>query len=315
MAYQKYQAFRFSDDSLSMIAKMRDIIKGFVEQGFVLTVRQVYYQLVAHDAFPDERRWRWAGSKWVRDPQGTKNAEPNYKWMANLANEARLAGLIDWDAIEDRTRSFIRRQRWKSGKEILTNAGAGFHMDMWTNQEWRAFVIIEKEALVGVLANVCQQYDVPILAARGYPSGTVLREFAVQDIIPHMDAQRILIIHLGDHDPSGLDMTRDLESRIQMFAEDGGDVELKRIALNMRQIEERKPPPNPAKTTDSRFADYKRRWGEESWELDALPPSYLVELVEGEILNHVDGAAWKIRRKKVESIRRKLKKVAKEFKE
>jgi len=292
MACQRYQTFRFTEESLQMIATMRGIIEDFVKQGFVLTVRQLYYQLVARDLIP--------------------NTEKSYKRVTSLANDARLAGYIDWDAIEDRTRAFVRRTRWESGKQILENAARGFHMDMWENQENRPFVIIEKEALVGVLENICHQNDVPLLAARGYPSGTVLREFAVQDILPY-NFQRVVVIHLGDHDPSGLDMTRDLRDRISMFAETE-EVELVRVALNMDQINERKPPPNPAKTTDSRFADYQRMYGEESWELDALPPSYLVELVQEKIDAYRDAKAWNKRVKFVNGIRAKLNKVAKEFK-
>lgn len=292
MACQQYQSFRFTDESLGMIKTMREIVADFMGQGFVLTVRQLYYQLVARDLIP--------------------NTERSYKRITSLANDARLAGLIDWDAIEDRTRAFIRRTRWDSGAHILDNAARGFHMDMWINQAQRVYVIIEKEALVGVLQAVCSKYDVPLLAARGYPSGTVLREFAQEDILPFSNDQDSVIVHLGDHDPSGLDMTRDLRERIAMFAE-GERIELKRIALNMTQIEEREPPPNPAKTTDSRFAEYRERFGEESWELDALPPSYLVELVEAAIQERIDADAWKARDAEVNKVRRKLIKLSKTF--
>jgi hypothetical protein len=280
-----------------MIDTMRAIIVDFMGQGFVLTVRQLYYQLVARDIIP--------------------NNERSYKRTTDLANNARLAGYIDWDAIEDRTREFVRRSRWNSGQEILEQAAKGFHMDMWVGQPMRPFVIIEKEALVGVLTKVCHKYDVPVLAARGYPSGTVLREFAVEDIIPFAtEGQNIAVIHLGDHDPSGLDMTRDLRDRIRMFSEAddyGFEVELERVALNMAQINERKPPPNPAKTTDARFAAYREKYGDESWELDALPPAYLVELVESKILGHIELDTWKARMKHVERVRSRLLKVAKDF--
>jgi hypothetical protein len=297
MALQTYRNIRFTDEKLTMIDTINEIIADFMGQGFTLTVRQLYYQLVAKDLIPNDER--------------------SYKRITNLVNDAREAGCIDWDAIEDRTRNFVRRQRWESGQSILKAAVNSFHMDMWEGQDCRPFVIIEKEALVGVLTGVCGRYDVPVLAARGYPSSSVLREFAVEDIIPHGDAgQNIVILHLGDHDPSGIDMTRDLRERLEMFSEAnnyGFTIEVDRIALNMKQIHERKPPPNPAKVTDARFADYQRRFGDESWELDALPPQYLVDLVENHIQRYQDADTWNKRLAHVERVREKLSKLAKGF--
>lgn len=292
MATQAYKRFRFTTKSENLIDLMNSIISEYIEQGFKLTVRQLYYQLVARDIIP--------------------NNEKSYKNTTSLLNDARLAGLIDWDAIEDRTRAFVRRTRWDSGRQILRSAAEGFHMDMWDNQPCRPFVIIEKEALVGVLEPVCYHLDVPLLAARGYPSASVLREFGVNDLLPVLDSQSAVVIHLGDHDPSGLDMTRDLRERIEMFC-DGYPVELVRVALNMNQIEERNPPPNPAKTTDSRFEEYRQQFGDESWELDALPPSYLVELVETEVAKYRDTDRWAEREQEVAEIKDKLTKIAKEF--
>ncbi len=295
MATQAYKRFRFTDDSLVLIDTMNHIVTDYIEQGFRLTVRQLYYQLVARDIIP--------------------NNERSYKRVTSLVNDARLAGYIDWDAIEDRTRAFVRRPRWDSGREILQRCAEGFHMDMWVNQDCRPFVIIEKEALVGVLEPTCNTLDVPLLAARGYPSASVLREFAVEDVLPNVDAgQHVVIIHLGDHDPSGLDMTRDLRERIEMFS-GGPGIDLVRIALNMDQIRARKPPPNPAKTTDSRFADYRRQYGVESWELDALPPSYLVELVEAEVDKYRDADRWHERATEIKDIKIRLERIAKRFRE
>jgi hypothetical protein len=292
MSKQRYMSIKFNRATLELIETMIGVVGDYMRQGFTLTVRQLYYQLVARAIIP--------------------NTEQSYKRITNIVNDARIAGLMDWDAIEDRTRAFVRRQRWDSGEQILKAASDSFHMDMWELQAERVFVIIEKEALVGVLQDVCRKWDVPILAARGYPSGTVLREFAVSDMIPALrGSQRSIIVHLGDHDPSGLDMSRDLQERLSMFS--GSVVELKRIALNMDQIEERKPPPNPAKVTDSRFESYAAQFGDESWELDALPPQYLVDLVEAEIQTHVQPAEWHEREDEVDQIKQRIVELAGEF--
>lgn len=292
MAKQEYRYYNFTPKSLALIATIDRIVESYREQGFRLTVRQIYYQLVARNIIP--------------------NTERSYKNTTELCNNARLAGLLDWDAIEDRTRAFIRRQRWDSAKQILQTVVKAYHMDMWENQQLRPFVIIEKEALVGILEPVCYELDTPLLAARGYPSISVIREFVETDLLPCVDTnQGVVIIHLGDHDPSGIDMSRDLDERIAMLCgEDDLPIVFERIALNMEQVDHYKPPPNPAKVSDSRFVKYQRKYGHDSWELDALQPSILVDLVRNHILGYCDDTLWAKRKEEIEQIRAKLKTIA-----
>lgn len=278
----------FKSEALGLIEIMDGIIVDYVEQGYRLTARQLYYQLVARDHIPNE--------------------EKSYKRITGLINDAKLAGLLDWDAIEDRTREFASRTRWRSPREIMDGVVNGYHMDMWDNQPNRVYAIVEKEALAGVLIPTCERFDVPLLAARGYPSGTVLREFCVEQVIPALDAgQTITILHLGDHDPSGIDMTRDLRERIELFVgTDEALVNVQRIALTIEQVREFNPPPNPAKTTDSRFASYIKAYGKSSWELDALPPATLAELLGDHIRINRDTDLWVERSDYVEQQREKL---------
>lgn len=285
----------FRKSTLGLITVMNDIVSDFKSQGFVLTVRQLYYQLVARDLIP--------------------NTEKSYKNIVETINNGRLAGLIDWDMIEDRTRGFIDISYWNSGKSILTSAADSFHMDMWANQGVRVFCIIEKEALVGVLSGICRQYDVPLLAARGYPSSTVLRDFCKTRVIP-MDRrqERIIVLHLGDHDPSGIDMSRDLQDRIDLLSRNV-PIEFRRLALNIDQVEELDLPPNPAKSTDSRFVEYKKQFGDESWELDALSPSYLCSLVEKEVSEVLDPELWEETKSRIEATKKKIYELSENFSE
>lgn len=298
--YQSYIEKNFRDEAMRMINHINSIVIDYDEQGYTMTVRQLYYQLVASDLIPNDLN--------------------SYKRIAGLINDGKLAGLIDWDGIEDRTREFIRRPAWSSGYSILQASADSFHMDMWANQRNRVFVVIEKEALVGVLEKTCRVFDVPILAARGYPSGTVLREFAEEDVLPALyEGKDVTVLHLGDHDPSGLDMTRDLTERLRLFCVDHpGQIDrlaIKRIALNMDQIQEFQPPPNPAKTTDARFREYRRKHGDDSWELDALKPQYLNDLVRDEIKALTDSYEWTVRREEIDAVRNKLQITAINFKE
>ncbi len=293
MGREMYQSKKFNAQSQRLIGVINTIVEDYQEQGYVLTVRQLYYQLVSKAVI--------------------ENTVRSYKAIASLVNDARLAGEIDWDAIEDRTRAFIRRSHWSSGASIVQACVDSYHQDMWVGQPCRVLCIVEKEALAGVLERVCNELDVPLLAARGYPSGTVLREFTERDLLPAREnEQEIVILHLGDHDPSGIDMTRDLIERIDLFSY-GADIKLERIALNMPQIEELQPPENPAKTTDARFEGYRRRFGESSWELDALTPDYLTKLVRRKVTTFIDLSAWDATQAEIKDVKAKLSDMAEQF--
>jgi hypothetical protein len=279
-----YREINFKKATLAMIELMNTIILEYFAGGYVLTVRQLYYQLVARDIVP--------------------NTEKSYKYVARTINDARIAGLIDWDAIEDRTRSFEQRSRWDEPTDILIASAKQYHTDPWLTQDYRPFVVVEKEALSGVFSRVCHEYDVPLLAARGYPSVSVIREFVERQVL--QSEQHVVILHFGDHDPSGIDMTRDLEERLTMFCRDEVEFTMDRLALNIDQINKHKPPPNPAKQTDTRFSDYKRKFGVKSWELDALNPEILTGLARKAIDSYIDASAWKKWKTGLEKTRKRM---------
>lgn len=287
--YQDSRAFRKT--ALLLIAVCDKIVNEYVAQGFRLTVRQIYYQLVARGH--------------------VENTVQSYNNVQALLNNARLAGLIDWDAIEDRTRGMLTQPHWKSGGHILRSVAEQFHMDLWDDQTYRVFVVVEKEALAGVLQRVCDEFDMPLLPARGYPSGTTLREFAKERIM--LASQQIVVLHLGDHDPSGMDMSRDLEDRLNMFARHRVEIDFRRIALNMDQVKEQSPPPNPAKITDSRYEKYREQFGEESWELDALSPAYLHELVTKQVNDLIDWDEWNDTLRRIDATKERLRTLSADF--
>lgn len=295
MGKQFYVGKNFTRETLDTIDTIESICDEYQEDGYVLTTRQVYYQLVARGMI--------------------ENTLQSYKRIAGIINDAKLAGLIDWDALEDRTRAFITPNQWNRPSDILWACARQYNEDRWDNQHRRVFVIIEKEALVGVLTDTCDRWHIPLLAARGYPSGSVLREFAVKHLIPsvHSDQGTPIILHLGDHDPSGIDMSRDLEDRLTLFCDDETRPIVRRIALNMDQVEEQRPPENPAKSTDSRFKDYRSKYGSSSWELDALSPAYLNNLVQTEIKEIVDIDKWTERDDDINEKRERMERIALNF--
>jgi hypothetical protein len=264
-----YRDQRFSAASLDVIAKANRICADYAAQGYDLTLRQLYYQFVARDWIP--------------------NRQSEYKRLGSIINDARLAGLLDWYYITDRTRNLQSLPSWSTPESIIEAVANQYRTDRWADQPKRVEVWIEKDALIGVISGVCQRNQVDYFSCRGYTSQSEVWR-AAQRLIGYNNAgQQAIVIHLGDHDPSGIDMTRDITDRLFTF---GADVEIIRIALNMDQVERYDPPPNPAKLTDSRAAGYIERFGDDSWELDALDPATLDALIEDEILTHRDVDAW-----------------------
>lgn len=270
--YIQYTNKRFSARSLELIANADSIIRQYNSQGYTLTLRQLYYQFVSRDIL--------------------ENSQRSYKSLGALISNARLAGLLDWEGIEDRTRWLRSNSHWDTPAGVIDSARRSYRIDMWENQPKRVEVWIEKDALVGVIENVCDTMDVPYFACRGYPSQSEVWR-AARRFSEYVDAgQTIHIIHLGDHDPSGIDMTRDLEDRLEGFDVPRSSLEIDRVALNMYQIEELKPPPNPTKLTDSRADGYISRFGYSSWELDALEPVYISNLIQERVDHNTDLGLW-----------------------
>ena len=290
MPYIEYTPRRFSADSYEVIRQARTICESYRQQGYDLTLRQLHYQFVARDLYP--------------------NTERSYKRLGSIVNDARLAGMLDWDFIVDRTRNLRSLAHWDEPATLVRDASRQFRLERWATQPKRVEVWIEKDALVGVLQSACPALDVPYFSCRGYTSQSEMWA-ASQRLRGYVEAgQQVVILHLGDHDPSGVDMTRDILERLSMFmandldlvdTEDDAETcvyemadrfTLERIALNMEQVEQYKPPPNPAKFTDSRAVDYVRRYGRSSWELDALDPATLTALIQEHVALHRDAELW-----------------------
>jgi hypothetical protein len=266
----------FRDDSLDVIEKANVIINEYQAQGFTLTLRQLYYQFVARDFIANKMN--------------------EYKRLGSIINDGRLAGLIDWAAMEDRVRNLDSLPTWPDPHDFLGQAPDWYREDLWKRQPVNVEVWIEKDALAGVIEPVCHRWRLPSLACRGYVSQSELYSAGKRFFRDACDNhRRTLVLHLGDHDPSGIDMTRDNLERLRMFSDTdlGSTVDVKRIALNFDQIEQYDPPPNPAKETDSRAEGYIREYGESSWELDALDPAVIDGLIEAEIQAVLDKRRWK----------------------
>lgn len=273
---------RFSAIAQNIIDDTNGIIDEYVADRFTLTIRQLYYQMISRDLFP---------KKWEHPLTKTKNTAQNYAKFASIISNARNAGLVDWSAIEDRGRQSVIPSHWNSPAEIVRAAANQFRVDRWEGQQNYVECMVEKDALSGILEPVCRNLDIRFSANRGYSSSTALYEAGKRMEEAVEQGRNIIILYLGDHDPSGIDMTRDIAERVSMYS-NSVNLEVMRLALNMDQVRKWNPPENPAKQTDSRFKGYIVKYGKSSWELDAVEPRELARLVETTVQQLIDEETW-----------------------
>jgi len=258
-----YVEQKFSAAVWAVIEEANQVMDEYTAQGYELTLRQLFYQFVSRG--------------WIA------NNLNEYKKLGDIIGKGRLSGLIDWDRLVDRTRGMEQNSHWTDPESIIESAATSYAVDKWQHQIYRPEVWVEKEALAGIVERACRELDIPWFCCRGYTSLPEIWAGAMRLKQYKTDwKQKPVIIHLGDHDPSGIDMSRDIYDRVKLFC--GFEVPVSRIALNFGQVQQFNPPPNPAKITDSRAKSYIRDYGEDSWELDALEPGVLVALIRNAVL-------------------------------
>ena len=250
----QYKCVTFREDSLKRIGLCNEIIEQYQAQGLKLTLRQLYYQLVTRNA--------------------VSNTERSYKNLSTLVSDARLAGFMDWEAIEDRVRQPRTPGEFANLDELIRAAISSYRLPRWKGQDFYVELWVEKDALAGVLAPLASEFHVTLMVNRGYSSQSAMFESAQRFLGPMRDP---LLFYLGDHDPSGEDMVRDIEDRLIMFGV--SHIRVEKLALTMEQVKLYNPPPNPAKITDPRASAYISKHGNSSWEVDALPPEVLSGII------------------------------------
>lgn len=278
--------------TLAMIEHCNAIIEKYRAAGMTLTLRQLYYQLVVANIIP--------------------NKETSYKHLIWTISNGRLSGLVDWDAIEDRIRKPRKPPEYGNLKDLVEAALWSYRLPRWEGQDHYVELWVEKDALAGVLQPLASEFHVTMMVNRGYSSQSAMFEAAQRflqhcydigdhdyytelddDDVPAFQHDEVgdptrfpTLLYLGDHDPSGEDMVRDIRERLVMFGV--RDIEVTKVALTMDQVREYGPPPNPAKMTDCRAAKYVEKFGSQSWEVDALPPEVLAKIIRNIFASLID---------------------------
>ena len=273
MAFEEFIPKVFSSAHKQVIRQANQLIDEYKAMGYSLTLRQIHYQFVARDWY--------------------ENTQANYKRLGNILDAARKAGLVDWKAIIDITRSMKRIAVWDGPEDILTQVEKQFKLDPWEYQPVKRHVEVwvEKDAAVGIVVPTCNALRIPYFSCRGYSSSTGLYEAAKRLAQYVDDGYEVIVLYLGDHDPSGVQMTESTDEKVSLFAR--REIEFRRIALTLDQIAEYNPPANFVKETDSRTEWYVEKFNTtDCWELDALRPPVVDALIRSHVEPLIDQEAW-----------------------
>lgn len=258
-------ALHLSSKNAEQLKVINGIIDEYAGEGYRLTLRQLYYQLVSRDVIA--------------------NRVQEYAKLSTLLVKGRMAGVVDWDAIEDRLRvPFLPYWVHDTGHAIKDTIEQ-YRLNRQKGQDVYVELWVEKDALSGVLKRITSKYHINLMVNRGYSSCTAMHDAYERLREQEGNGKDTYILYLGDHDASGLDMIRDIRDRLTEF---GVHPEVVPIGITMEQIEKYNPPPNPAKMTDPRAKWYIEKYGDVSWEVDALTPQVLNELVEKSVEDLID---------------------------
>ena len=255
-----------------IIKKRRDLIteidaiaNDYEQRSMRLTVRQCYYQLVSRAII--------------------QNSKTEYENIVDLVRDGRLAGLLDWEAFEDRGRYVRENPHWNSPKEIIEAAARQYRIDTRQTQPYYIEAWIEKDSLVSILEDICRPLDVSCLSCRGFSRVTALYE-ASERI--KADGRPSIILYCGDHDPSGLRIAQNIAERFSQTFE-LTNLTFRRIGITYEQVKAMNLPPFPAKEKDKNYDWYVRTTGlTEAWEVDALPPEVLKKLYTDALSEYTD---------------------------
>ena len=243
---------------------MENIRAGIYEiaaGGHPMTVRQVFYQL---------------SNRGLID-----KTEAEYKaTVIRLMGTMRLEGDLPFEWVADNSRWMRKPRTHSSLKNMLDITASAYRRALWDDQHVYVEIWLEKEALSGVVLPVTAKWDVPLMVTRGYPSLTFLHDAGV---ILGCEDREVYLYYFGDWDPSGLDIARNVQERLEDFS-DYADINFERIAVTPEQVHQWSLPTRPTKKTDSRSRSFEGA----SVELDAIPPDELRGLVDECIVQHID---------------------------
>lgn len=261
-----------SPENEGLLNTINTILERYAAQGYRLTLRQLFYALVTENII--------------------ENSKAEYQKLSKILTRGRMAGVVDWAMIEDRGRQSHLPYYAFNPADAINDIVNSYRLNRQDGQENYIEVWCEKDALSQILGRVTTYYHVPLSINKGYSSCSAMYEAAGR-INRHLNygPEQATILYIGDHDPSGLDMVRDIQARLEEFR---CYPEIKHIALTTALVKKYNPPENHlkkddfGKLKDPRGQAYYEKFGNRSWEVDALKPEVLDALIRSEIEKIID---------------------------
>jgi hypothetical protein len=236
------------------------------------TVRGNMYMVTSHPV----------GNRLIPD-----TSQPCYDRVQRLLSKLRMKNVIPFEWVVDNVRGTIKPSSWAGLEDFAETVAQAYRLDFWSRLPDYIELIVEKDAVAGRVARVTREYDVPLHPIRGYNSAT----FA-HDIATGWDGveKPITIYYVGDHDPSGRDLERDIRERLEELS--GRQFAWRRLAVNPGDFARYNIAPLAPKTKDARCRKFVERWGERCAEVEAIPAPELRRIVREAIESHIPAGDW-----------------------
>jgi len=317
-------------DKQYVVSEIISVVNDYSKQGYCLTLRQVYYQLVSKNVIP--------------------NDDVAYGKLSSLLDDCRYSGLIDWNAIEDRGRVPYTPYFEYSVSDAIERTKDSYSLDKRQEQPVYIELWSEKDAISNILKQAVRDYTITVGINKGFTSSTAIYDAYNRFTSKILEeGKKVVVLYFGDHDPSGLDMVRDIRDRLEFMMSTGanayyfrkkwdqmyedGEVEdaevdliskhddlrdkdreayrnkekgkegnfshlitaivreffeVRQIGLTREQVRKFNLPPNPAKITDPRAKKYIAKYGSISWEVDALRPMDIKDIITSSLEDLID---------------------------
>lgn len=230
------------------------------------------------------------------------NAQKEYKRLGAVMTRLREDGHVPLTWIVDHVRATLKPSSWSGLADFGETVRGCYRKDFWESLDHHVEVFVEKDAIAGTIQPITSEYDVALRVCRGYSSLSFVGEISR---LWKAIKKPIFAYYLGDFDPSGFDLERDLKEKLEKFSYrscidafadhdeiDGASFRWERLAVQHEDFAAHDLIALPVKRRDMRAAGFLRNHGEQCAEVDALPPGELRSRIKGAILSHVEKERW-----------------------